>query len=275
MDNKKEIQLEELKSIEKNILCVFDLFCKENGIRYSLSGGTLIGAIRHKGFIPWDDDVDIMMNRDEYNRFIELYQKQNRNSRYKLITYETKNYNYMFAKLVDTSTVLIEDYNKPVEDMGVYIDLFPIDSLGNTYEEARKRLRANKFKLYLTVASNWRKFYINKSRSFLRQIPRAIFYILSRGICANKIFKNIEKRFEFNNEDKFFGCVCGVYEDKEIMDSSIFKEYIYVEFEGKPFMVTKNYDEYLTGIYGDYMQLPPVEKQVTHHTFKAYKKEEE
>jgi len=267
-----ELKIEELKIEELKILEYFDEFCRKHDIKYSLTGGTLIGAVRHQGFIPWDDDIDIMMTRDEYNKFLELYSKENDAANYKLITYNNKNYNYMFAKLVSNDTVLVEDFNKKVEGMGVYIDLFPIDSIGNSYEEAKKRIHSIRFLLYLTVASNWRKFYINKHHGFLRQIIRAIFYVLSRGINAKKEFIKIENRFVFNKDNNYFGCVCGVYEDKEIMDANIFREYQEVLFENKKFMAIKRYDEYLKGLYGDYMQLPPEEKRVPHHTFKAYKK---
>ena len=270
----KKIELEEIKKIELEILIHFDEFCKEHDIKYSLTGGTLLGAIRHKGFIPWDDDIDIMMNRDQYEKFIKLY--SNEGNRYKLITrHNSKKYNYMFSKVVDTNTTLIEDHNYKVKDMGVFIDIFPIDTLGNSYEEAHKKLKKIKYNFYLAVASNWRHYYINKSKGFLRQIPRFIFFILSRFINGNKKYDKIESLFPFDNNAKYFGCACGVYAYKEIMSSDIFKDYIEVEFEGRKFMSIEKYDDYLKGIYNNYMELPPVEMRVTHHTFDAFVKEVE
>ena len=104
---KNKITLEELKSLQMNILDYVDSFCKENNIRYSLCGGSLIGAIRHKGYIPWDDDIDIMMPRPDYDKFLALFNK-NADSRYCAINYLTdKEFYQPFSKIVDTSTVLI------------------------------------------------------------------------------------------------------------------------------------------------------------------------
>jgi len=268
-----ELDIEALKKVELDILSFIHDFCEKNDIKYSLCGGTLLGAVRHKGFIPWDDDIDIFMLRDQYEKFISLMEN-NDDDTFKLITYKnSKNYNLLFAKVVDKRTILIEDHFKKVNDMGVYVDIFPIDSLADSVEESKKKLKKSKFKKFIGVASNWRHFYINKNSGFLRQIPRFIFYIASRFKNPKKGYLTIEKQFPYDNNLKYFGVVCGVYNEKEIMLKETFDFSEYLEFEGRKFCVIKDYKTYLTSLYGNYMELPPVEKRVAHHTFKAYFKE--
>lgn len=267
----EELDIVQLKKTELNILLYIDRFCRENKIEYSLGGGTLLGAVRHKGFIPWDDDIDLNMTRDNYERFIDLFSREN--GRYRLITYKTNpQYKYLFAKVVDTQTRLIEDHNFPVEELGVFVDIFPIDSLANTREAAAEKLKKVKLKRFLCVAACWKHFYINHNRNMLRQIPRLVFFLFSRFINAQKVNDWIEQQFPFDESKKYWGCVCGSYEEREIMERDVFTQYKDMEFEGHRFMGIKNYDTYLSNLYHDYMRLPPKEKQVAHHTFVAYEK---
>lgn len=266
-----ELNIEELKKTELDIAIYVDDFCRKNGIQYSLGGGTLLGAVRHKGFIPWDDDIDLNMTRDNYERFIDLFSREN--GRYRLVTYKTNpQYKYLFAKVVDTQTCLIEDHNFPVEEMGVFVDIFPIDSLADTKEAAAEKLKKVKFKRFLCVAACWKHFYINHNRNTIRQLPRFAFFLLSRFINVQKANEWIEQQFPFDESKKYWGCVCGSYEEREIMEREVFTQYIDMEFEGHKFMGIKNYDIYLSNLYHDYMKLPPKEKQVAHHTFVAYEK---
>ena len=122
----KEIEIEELKRIQIGILKHLDAFCKENNLTYFMCGGTLLGAVRHKGFIPWDDDIDIMMKREDYDKLIALYPK-NDNSNFKLFSYELdKSFPYPFAKMDDCRTIFEEEINDSYK-IGVNIDIFPID----------------------------------------------------------------------------------------------------------------------------------------------------
>ena len=122
----KEIGIEELKRIQIGILKHLDAFCNENNLKYFMCGGTLLGAVRHKGFIPWDDDIDIMMKREDYDKLIELYPK-NDNSNFKLFSYELdKSFPYPFAKMDDFRTIFEEEINDSYK-IGVNIDIFPID----------------------------------------------------------------------------------------------------------------------------------------------------
>ena len=164
--------------------------------------------------------------------------------------------------------------NRKNAQYGVYIDIFPIDGLGNSEKEAKKLLHKSLFKRSLLTAANWKKYFKSKTRKWYVEPVRWIFYIFSRCVNTNKLIKNIEriyKKFSFEDCEKV-GVYCGCYGDKEIMDSSIFENFIDVEFEKELFTVMEDYDKFLINLYGDYMQLPPPDKRITHHTFKAYKK---
>lgn len=265
----QKMNLEQLKKVELDILIEIDRFCREHGIKYSLGGGTLLGAVRHKGFIPWDDDIDLNMTRDNYDRFIALFSREK--GRYRVITYQNNpQYKYLFAKVVDTNTILVEDHNFPVDDLGVFVDIFPIDSLDDTKDEAIAKLKKIKFRRFLCVAASWKHFYINHNKNILRQIPRFAFFLLSRLVDVRKINEWIESVFPFDETKAYWGCVCGSYEEREVMKREVFTQYIEMEFEGHAFMGIKEYDTYLSNLYHHYMEIPPKEKRVAHHTFKAY-----
>lgn len=268
----KEITLEELKSIELNVLAEIHKICMEQGLRYSLSGGTLLGAIRHGGFIPWDDDIDILMPRPDYDKLVE-YCKEN-DTPFNLLCHETDSrYGYLFAKATAKNTVIEED----VGDlngikMGVYVDIFPIDGLANTYEEALKEFKATKLNREMLVARNWKKFVRSKTRSWKYEPIRFAFFLASRFTTRQRLINKLQSKFRKNNFDKcdYVAAIFGLYREKEIIKKEVLDEFIDITFEGMTFRAIKRYDDYLSSVYGDYMQLPPEEKRVSHHSFKAY-----
>lgn len=273
----KELNVEQLKQVELDILRQVHKVCAENGIRYSLCGGTLLGAVRHGGYIPWDDDIDILMPRPDYEKFI-LYCKNN-DTPFNLICNQTQpKYGYLFAKACSRETVIEEIYtNRKGAEYGVYIDIFPIDGLGESYAEAKKVYDKTEFRRELLVAANWKKYFRSKTHAWYYEPARFAFYLLSRFVSYTKSVNSIEKDCKshgFENSS-LAGCVCGAYRLKEIMDKSVFAELTTMTFEGEEFFVMKNYDSYLKALFGDYMQLPPEEKRVTHHTFRAYYKDGE
>ena len=135
----KQINIEEIRKLQISILLYVHEFCKKNNIRYSLSGGTLLGAVRHKGYIPWDDDIDIMMPRPDYERFVNEFNENRKDVEYKVIcSYNDSQFFQPFAKVVNTKTFLKETYKRPVAQMGVYIDVFPIDGLPNDEQKREK-----------------------------------------------------------------------------------------------------------------------------------------
>ena len=269
----KELDLKEIQQIEVKLLLEFDSICRKEKFRYSLGGGTLLGAIRHKGFIPWDDDVDVMMPRPDYEAFIKYCEEQN--VTFKLITYENeKGYNGLFAKLSDLSTEIIDEVNTVDYTIGVNIDVFPLDGLGRSEKEAIKLFRKTSFDREVLNATAWKKYFRSKTHGILLEPVRFIIFILSRFANPKKLLnrideQNLKQSFE---ESSFAGCVCGSYREREIMPTNTFTEYTEVEFESIKLLAISNYDAYLTKHYNNYMQLPPEDKRQTHHTYKAYLK---
>lgn len=266
--------LEELKRIELEILKQVAAICSQENLRYSLCGGTLLGAIRHGGFIPWDDDIDIFMPRPDYNKFIDYCKSHP--TPFELMAFETNSqYGYLFAKAMNRNTKICEiNGNRNGVDLGVYIDIFPIDALGKTYAQAKTQFEKSRFERELLVAYNWRRFFRSKTRSMIYEPIRLAFFLLSRFVKSENLIRKIEAKYPKVNfsEAKYAGVICGSYRFKKILPIEIYTEFDTITFEGCEFMSIKNKEAYLQSIYGNYMELPPENKRVTHHSFDAYYK---
>lgn len=258
----KAITSEELKEIQLNILNVVADFCEKSKITYFLAFGTLIGAIRHKGFIPWDDDIDIAMPRPDYERFISIFNETS--SIYQVISLENnKKYGFSFAKVHDTRTLVNETQYKQ-DQFGVYIDIFPIDGIKN-----KKRIywlrTANK--LLHTKKANFTQR--KTSKKIINAIGKAILFPFSTHYILT-VIDRMAQQCSFGSTPKA-GCICdSVVGERAIVETKVFTDSLYQEFEGRLYKIPIGYDKWLRNIYGDYMQLPPIEKRVTHHVFEAY-----
>ncbi len=263
----KELTLQELKDIEFNILKMFDSFCKDNNITYYMSHGTLLGAVKYQKFIPWDDDVDLLIPREDYNRMISLFKD---NDRYQLFAYEkNQEYRYPYAKLCDMSTRKVEHgYNNGVE-LGVDIDLFPLDAWNDNYEKAKqevRHIRKNMMCLVLTKLKN--PDSVNPIKRFIKGIVMFFCKMFGSEYFIKKVIKACYKGGRLNN---CLGCKSWpIYGKREIIPAEVFSDTVEVEFEGEKFPAPIGFDVYLRSLYGDYEKDPPPEKQKTHHNYTAY-----
>lgn len=266
----KGLSLEELKEIEFNLLKVFRAFCEENNIKYFLSNGTLLGAVKYGGFIPWDDDIDVLVPREDYNKLISLFRDD---ERYKLFAFERNNsFSFPFAKLCDMSTVK-EEYNTDNGVMlGVDIDIFPLDAWGDNLEKAKKaakKIRKKMRSLELT------KLIYSNSANPIKRVVKGTLMPVYRGIRSKPFIASIIKKStkEDPKTSAYLGCKAWcIYGDREIIPAKAFEKAIDVEFNGELFKAPVGYDMYLRSLYGDYEKDPPKEKQKSHHRFTAYRK---
>jgi len=264
------MSLDDFQQVCVDILKDVDTFCNEKGINYSVAYGTLIGIIRHKGFIPWDDDIDIVMPRPDYNRFVKEFNGWAGHLR---VASPELDWNYYapYANIYDIRTLLIEPRNRHNTEMGVKIDLFPIDGVpSNLNEYVEQCNRINRYKRVLAAKRRPLKYCLQDS------LLNAIKVIGAKIIFSPFSYKMIQKRIH----DIAISCN---YEESEFVDNVVYSPYFakrhlrsnYDIFEYKPFdntkfMVASGYHEILSTIYGDYMKLPPENQRVTHHNFKAY-----
>ena len=265
----KELTLQELKEIEFEILKVFDDFCKENNIRYFLAYGTLLGAIRYKKFIPWDDDVDLLIPREDYDRMITLFKDT---EKYHLFAFEKDpDYRYPFAKLCDMTTRKDEfGYDNGV-NLGVDIDIFPLDAWDDNIEKAKQEAkRIQRLMLCLSLT----KVKKVNDPSFVKRVVKSILMVWCKTKGAKYFLREIQRESckEGQRGNVYIGAKSWcVYGERGIIPAEAFAESVDIEFEGRMFPAPIGWDTYLTCLYGDYLPEPPKEKQKTHHVFKAYR----
>lgn len=270
----KKLNIDEIKQYSFEVLCVIRDICEKHDIRYSLTGGTLIGAVRHKGFIPWDDDIDIMMPRADYDRFISIV-KQMKDLPVRILAEEIcpDDYYYAWAKACHKKTELIEkDVEQTNAKLGVYVDIFPVDGMGYKYNSAKIRTMIFQFIHGLKLSSNWTKYHRSKLRKWYYEPLRYVCYLVSK-ILGKKLINRVLDRFVRKipfEKSEYAGRLTGDFGSKEIMKKELFDKYIKLEFEGQLFNAIEDYDTFLTSLYGDYMKLPPEEARISHHEFEAY-----
>ena len=260
----KEIKIEELRTIQMDILQNVHDFCVKHDIKYTLAYGTLLGAVRHGGYIPWDDDIDIAMLRPEYERFMREY----KDDVYRFTECRLdKDVHIGFGKVEDTRTLVIEGGN--TKNLGVSIDIFPIDDLCDTYEDSVKYVKSYKWN-WLIRKAKYRELSIVKSWSKKMAVALLKFICLPFSV-HHLTLTNIEKAIKHTNlQSKFVGLLCDVnVNEGEIMERAIWSGYQFVQFEDRKYMAISDMNAYLKHVYGDYMQLPPKEQQVPKHDFEA------
>ena len=259
----EKITKEDVKKIELDLLKCFSEICDLYGFKWYLGGGTLLGAVRHKGMIPWDDDIDVMMPRESYERFLKARNEIERPEYIRIDTYIDGNCFYPFIKLSDNRTILYEKNNRKDFPSSVNIDIFPIDGVPDDIDRFKKLCR--KFdilrRLLLTCIYNEEVSGNNKKRR-IKVLLNPIFKLIG-PYKISKWIDSMAKRYDFYS-GKYVACLVWGYGDKELVSRESFEKQMEMEFEGRKYPVPQNYDEYLTNHYGHYMELPPMEQRIDH-----------
>lgn len=257
----------EIQSRLLDMMVWFDRFCRENGLRYYALGGTLLGAVRHEGFIPWDDDADVGMPRTDYEELARLMGNGIHDG-YVLETEtsEDEKYCYTFAKLYDTSTTLIEHVSTGLK-RGLFLDIFPLDGLGNGPQPDMKWFHKIKNRNAFYIA---RITSIRKGRSFLKNLAAVLVKAVPGSIVNNRDLRirisRMCKKYDFD-ASRWAGSMLEDLWDNGIVPRAYFGNPTEYPFEGHMIFGAEHAEEFLTALFGDWRQLPPEEKRVTHHDF--------
>ncbi len=266
------LSIDEIHKEEVKILKKFISFCDENNLTYYICGGTLLGAIRHKGFIPWDDDIDVMMPRKEFEKLEKLLNEKNFDKNLNFISYDNNSLPYPFGKVINTNIKIDETCSKNEYEQFLWIDIFPMDGIPEDTRECekfyKKILRYRKLLLILYAEDN---YIDNFSKTCLKRIFKKIIRVLFRKNYKEKIASKLDKMVKtYDFEDsKYVGGVAWGYGPQEKMLKENIKN-CEVDFEKMKVNTISCYETYLTNLYGDYMKLPPVEKRITHE-MKVYR----
>lgn len=255
----KKINLKEHHDILLNILCIVDDFCQKRNLRYSLAGGTLLGAVRHHGFIPWDDDIDIMMPREDYDIFSSEFNGYCDYLRSFTDVVNKENIIHFFwVKVEDVRTVMTEK-GMNTFSYGVNIDVFPIDGFPDNSRQQKS---------FVSQMDRLRELFYLSTQHYKQSfdLKRKIKIVVAKIIGEKRLLKLTGSRMTKYSfaKSQFVGAVTGRYGLKEIYPRYVFDEYEYLDFENRKFMCISAYDAYLKQHYGDYMKLPKESERVTH-----------
>lgn len=260
---------DDIKAVSLDVMSELHDFCVKEGIKYTLSGGTLIGAIRHNGFIPWDDDIDVYMPRPEYEKFIHTYKGS---SKYKLFTRELGNSCMVYARICEMEkTRVTSNLNYwTKEDKGLWIDIFPVDGMGDDYDAACVLVSKSRVLWSNTLRQRYTMLPFFK----LPNVARMALWMWRKIGCSGHDYieehDKLMKTFDYDSS-KFVGDLAFMqYGIKEIHSAHVFSEFIPHKFEDRQYYITAYYDELLRDTFGDYMQLPPEKDRIPRHSFNNF-----
>ena len=270
---KHEMSLMETQRESLRVLAEIDRICLEQGFRYWITFGTLIGAVRHKGFIPWDDDIDIAMPRSDYDGFIKYITNEYNDKGFELHTFlNNKNYPFYISRFCDTRNELVfTDYNYR---SGCFVDIYPYDGMGAPMDyEYWKKLepKLHSISKKLIMAEQRKLLYGNTLVHKIGNFPQLL---LCKLIGRTHFYRKLDKyRFRFTwNESERVGVICwssGTY----CYPKEWFDNIIRIPFEDIEVNAPRDFDNILRFLYGDYMELPPEDKRVPQHGYIAYRYE--
>lgn len=259
-ENHEFLSLVQLQQELTMLLLRFDSFCKENDLRYSLHAGTLLGAVRHKGFIPWDDDLDVSMPRPDFDKFMSL--RDELPEGLDVIDASNSEFANPFPKICTNSIRAQEPWYEGKFDEFLWIDVFPMDGVPEDEVELERlqqevnRVAETAKKSVITYASETWKMPVKAVRAFFLRLgkPREKMLQIVNSVASNPGYENASRVSSF----------LGQAEHGWSIPKDGYEAVIEMEFEGHMFPVMGCWDEYLTKCYGDYMQLPPEDQRQTH-----------
>lgn len=237
----------------------FHELCQEHDLQYYIIGGTFLGAVRHQGFIPWDDDMDIGMPRESYERFLKLPKEAFPSHFIRMDKGYNKDHgDYPFIKLCNKKTTLVEDINEYRVE-GVFIDIFPLDGAHNSKLLSKLKFKLSRFYIYA--------LWYNGSEKDHKSLNEKIKVFVSKKFNNRKIYSAFNRMLSKTSYDKskYAGNFMGVWGYKEIMPKSYLGKPTLYKFEDTELFGPENKHEFLKQVYGDYMKMPPIEKQASHH----------
>lgn len=267
--------MEEIQKVSFEILKVIKSICDKEHLNYGLAFGTLIGAVRYKGYIPWDDDVDIIMPRPDFERLMKYF-----NDNYKeLQPYEPWNrskhpdYPYTMTRIIDNRYILDIDNEKPC-GMGIFVDIYVLDGAGNSIEEARNLLKRTKIYPSSIFLSTRLKLKNGGTKGLIKNMIKPFFYAYVKLRGRDYFVKKLYEIIEGYDYDKCTYLACLEWDNTtgSATAKTDIENSVEVEFNGERFKAAANIDFYLTHAYGDYMTPPPLKDRVYHHLYKAYRK---
>ena len=266
--NFKKLDIDEIKEVELGVMDYIHNICKEKGINYSLAYGSLLGAVRHRGFIPWDDDLDIALKRDQYDQLYQAILEDN-NSIYKVVSWENDSrYPYPFYRVYDSRTVYENNYIQNDIELGICVDVFPFDD----YKDVNKEI--TKLDMYRRL-SVYTLYGIRNKEAGIKNIVRYLMLVafrLTRVKTWNKKLNDCSKAFV---DGEYIDYLMESKKYSTKLDAKALDEVVECRFEDRVYNIPKDYDHILTTIYGsDYMEIPPLEKRIQHDDFVAYIKKE-
>lgn len=258
------LSLKEIQARELEMLKLFIGICEENGLRYYMAGGTLLGAVRHKGFIPWDDDIDLLMPRPDYEKLQAIAAKQPLAPRYRFHSSDLGNLHDPMCKIFDTSTYVDKKYIRDKYDRYLWIDIFPMDGLPedeNEVEEIyRKVLRAHRI---LRFVKSKEGAGASRLRALVKPVIKPFAMLIFGRKRIVRYIEKIAKRYPFEESRSVGGIVFG-YGPQEKCDRAAYVNGVEMRFEDCKVMAPGCFDYYLTSLFGDYMTPPPKDKRQVH-----------
>lgn len=265
----KQLTIKEIQALSLEIMKDVHDFCVKRNIKYTLQGGTLLGAVRHKGFIPWDDDIDIAMPRPDYERFVKEY-KSDKGFEVLSLSGGEKNIKILFARVCDMKRTKLVTKKWPYcnRETGVWIDVFPLDGASDNKEDVISKIKANKYKFDSLLNHRYGMLSIWKASSLLD-----VLRILRNRIVYKDYIEDLDsycKEIPFGSTSHYCLFALQQYEIREYHRTAVLENVILLPFEDAEFYCMSGYDEALHEKYGDYMQLPPKEDRVIKHGFNSF-----